>query len=181
VCFGLSKPASAQPAPPSEQESPSTLTDSTAALDEAQRFWLALEAGVVAFGFTQSKVPQQFLDPLLRLEFGYWILPRVAIGLEATASVSANENYRLLGAHVIGRASIYEGSVYHLQFGWGAGLGTAPRIGYRDLVVDEEITLWVSAGLVQRWRVVGDFSLGLDITADNASMLTAGAVVQLGF
>lgn len=149
----------------------------------ASPFWFAVKGGVAAFPLTsQSPALPHVLKPVVRLEGGYSITSRLGFGIEFSAVVDGNSNYRLLAGTVTGRAAAYLGNVFSVWFGWGVGAGNAPPILASDLVVTEDVALTVEMALQLRWAVVENLlSLGIDIIDQNIVVMTTAATVQVHF
>jgi hypothetical protein len=167
---------------PAFAEPPVEAVAAGADADAKAPFLLALKSGVTGFLQTQSKVPEHFLKPVVRLEVGYLVRPELIVGVELSAIADASEFYRVAGGYVVGRAAMVRGDVFSMWFGWGAGLGMGPRILAPDLLAQSDVTLWVQAGLLFRFEVIEDvLSLGLDLINEQATLLTGTGTVQLHF
>lgn len=152
------------------------------AADAGPTWYVAAKGGVTTFFNSQSKVLEHMLKPVVRLEVGWIATPDLLVGVELSAVADASEYYRVVGATAVGRAAIYRGDVFSFWFGWGAGAGMGPRILAPDLLAVSQATLWLQAGLLFRWQVLPDvLALGLDVTNENASLLTAAGTVQVSF
>lgn len=143
------------------------------------RLYVVLRGGLAAYGFTQSFTPAHALDPMVRLEVGALVTERLELGVEFATVPSSNDNYRLLGGSVVGRAAAHLGSWYEFWFGWSVGAGSAPRIGYRDLIVRQDVALWVGASLQNRFRLLDSLALGFDLGVDNLSVIHVLAAVHV--
>lgn len=170
------------PAALAAEDAPAAVVGEAAAPDDGPDWYVTGKGGVTTFFNTQSKILEHMLKPVVKLEVGWVALPDLLIGVEMSAIADASEFYRVVGATAVGRAAIYRGDVFSFWFGWGAGAGMGPRILSPDLLVVSQVTLWLQAGLLFRWQVVPDvLSLGLDLTNENGSLLTAAGAVQVHF
>ncbi|NUN16621.1 MAG: hypothetical protein HUU55_23590 [Myxococcales bacterium] len=146
-------------------------------------FWVALKGGVAAFPLTsQSPALPHVLKPMARLEAGYRFTNRLGFGVEISAVVDGNSNYRLLSGTLTGRAAAYLGELFSVWLGWGVGAGNAPPILASDLIVTEDVALTVEIALQLRWVVVENLlSLGIDFIDQNIVVISTAATVQFEF
>jgi len=132
---------------------------------------VGLRAGVSAFLHAQSYRPAHFIKPTTRVEFGHRVAPSREIGIELAGTQSENTNYKLLGFLAFARGALYESSTKELWFRGGFGMGTGPRILFKDLSYEKALIPWGQLSLDMRWRLMPGMHLGTAIAYENLSVI----------
>jgi hypothetical protein len=138
---------------------------------ESSEMRVAIKGGVSTFLHSQSYRPAHFIKPSTRVEWAISLDARREVGLEIVGSRSDNENYSLMGALVFARNALYVGSVYDLNLRWGFGLGSGPKILFRDLSYEKAVVPWGQMGIDMSWVILPGVRVGTALTNENLSVL----------
>ncbi len=146
----------------------SLLSMPLSAAAEKPRTTVALKGGVSVFFNTQSFALGHLMKPAVRLEGTYALDDKTRVGVELVGQL-AGEDYRLIGGYFTYARALYSGAVYAMELAGGAGIGTAPKILYKDLKTDNAVTIWSQVALRHRWALGSRFNLGIDVAFENLS------------
>lgn len=140
--------------------------------DSATGMRLGIKGGVSAFLNSQSYRPAHFIKPTTRVEFATGLSNHREVGLELVGTRSENDNYSLVGAMAFARAPMYVGTRYGLHFRGGFGLGSGPRVLFKDLSYEKALIPWGQFGFDMNWKILPGLRLGTAILNENLSVLS---------
>ena len=133
---------------------------------------VGLRAGISAFLNSQSYRPPHFIKPTTRVEVGFKLDAIREAGLEIVGTRSENENYSLLGALAFARAVLHKSSRNELNLRGGFGLGSGPRILFKDLSYEQDVIPWGQFGLDMRWKLMPGMHGGAALSYENLSVIS---------
>ena len=151
--------------------------------DDQQPAWeFAIKGGTSIVLNGQSNALPHRIRYTMRAEIAYQLIDGLQLGAELILPATFEKNYRMIGILVNAKVAIYEGTVYQLKIAGGFGLGTGPKILSTELDTSEPLRLWYHVVSQHRWVVVRKLlHIGLDLSFENLSVISANAVFQFHF
>lgn len=145
------------------------------------RWSAAVKGGVHVFFGGQSSALNHRLQPVVRADVRYRLLPRLDVGVEASFALGG-KNYRLMGGYFIAALGMVRGDLFELDLVTGAGVGHHPAILYDDLSASHAVGPWFQWGLAFRWAVVTDLmDIGVELLHEHLSVLTIDLSLRFRF
>lgn len=140
---------------------------------------MTLRGGTLTYTTSRSYALSHLTDPVFGLEVTTPLSEHLDAGFCGSMNVVEVADYGLIGGMFVLRTPLVgsRDSDLRLLLGWGAGLGTGPKILASDLEVESDITLWHELSLEGRWRlgpVIVGAALGVRELSVLATTLSVG-------
>lgn len=138
----------------------------------AQAAEITVRGGTLTYTNSRSYALSHLTDPVLGLEVTTALSEQLDVGLSGSMNLVEVADYGLAGGMLVVRTPILgdRSSDLRLLLGWGAGLGTGPKILAADLEVESDLTLWHELSLDGRWRL-GPVTVGAALGVRELSVL----------
>lgn len=148
-------------------------------LSAAHAMEITVRGGTLTYTNSRSYALSHLTDPVLDLEVTTPLSEHLDVGVCASMNVVEVADYGLAGGMFVVRTPIVgdRTSEKRLLLGWGAGVGTGPKILSSDLEVESDLTLWQEFSLEGRWRlgpVIVGAALGVRELSVLATTLSVG-------
>ncbi|MCA9517133.1 MAG: hypothetical protein KC635_19465 [Myxococcales bacterium] len=147
--------------------------------DEPMTTRIGVEGGPAIYLNSQSKTLPALIDPIFRARLLVAVAPLLDLGVEAVVNLPSDDNYRLIGGYLAGRAGLIRDDVLSFDLRFGFGAGTGPRILSPDLVAERDVTLWGQLGL-ELGAQLGGFGMHFAVVAEQFAVVSALIGVDFG-
>jgi hypothetical protein len=156
-----------------------TPTDLVGAASAAFAMEMTVRGGVLTYTTSRSYALSHLTDPVVGIELTTALSEHLDVGICGSMNVVEVGDYGLAGGMFVVRTPLVgeRASDLRLLLGWGAGLGTGPKILAADLEVESDLTLWHELSLDARWRlgpVIVGAALGVRELSVLATTLSVG-------
>lgn len=140
---------------------------------------MTVRGGVLTYTTSRSYALSHLTDPVVGIELTTALSEHLDVGICGSMNVVEVGDYGLAGGMFVVRTPLVgeRASDLRLLLGWGAGLGTGPKILAADLEVESDLTLWHELSLEGRWRlgpVIVGAALGVRELSVLATTLSVG-------